>query len=251
MESKEIHIYYTGNLVKNGGELLKDSLQINILDLGQIAYEKSYAIQEDIHKRRLSGELPDVVIFQECDPVITIGKSGSEKHLLLSQEVLAQKGISLVYSSRGGDITYHGPGQLIISPILYLRKYTRSVVGYLRILEQIVINMLAKYDVVGVRIDGASGVWVDNKKIAAIGIAIKNGVTQHGVAINIKPDLAHYNFIIPCGLKNTGVTSLDDLGVSYTDRQKVKDDFLKEFSVFFNTEIEEKTLNGEVYKNGL
>ena len=181
-----------------------------------------------------------MIIFQECYPVITIGKSGSEAHLLLSKEELSKKGIDVLYSSRGGDITYHGPGQLIVSPVLYLKEYTKSILLYLRLLEQAVINLLVGYGVVGVRMDGLSGVWVKDKKIASVGIAIKNGVTQHGVAINVNPNLSHFDFIIPCGLKNAGITSLHDLNISILKLHQVRDDFLREFAVLFDVFIDKK-----------
>ncbi|MEW9124093.1 MAG: lipoyl(octanoyl) transferase LipB [Thermotaleaceae bacterium] len=230
---------------------MTDRYKIDWLDLGRIDYQKSYAIQEYLHGQRRNGKISDLIIFQECYPVLTIGKTGSEKHLLLSKEELAQRNIDIVYTSRGGDITYHGPGQLIISPLLYLRDYMGSVVKYLRLLEGIVISLLEDYGICGERVEGASGVWVNQKKLAAIGIAIKNGVTQHGIALNVAPNLSHFEWIIPCGLKNTGITSLDDLGISNISMEKVKEDFLREFSSSFNVEIHQKPIKWEVFKNDL
>ncbi|AOT72911.1 lipoyl(octanoyl) transferase LipB [Geosporobacter ferrireducens] len=225
--------------------------QIKWLDLSIINYEKSYNIQEHLHQMRKNREISDVIIFQECHPVITIGKSGSEKHLLASKEELFTKGIDVLYSNRGGDITYHGPGQLIISPILYLKEYTKSVLHYLRLLEQVVINLLERYYIIADRIQGLSGVWVENKKIASVGIAIKNGVTMHGVAVNVNPDLSHFDFIIPCGLKDAAVTSLKDISNTIPSLHQVRDDFLREFSLIFDVFIDRKEIEKEVYKNEL
>ncbi len=225
--------------------------KVQYLDLNIIDYEESYAIQEMIYKQRRNGYISDVIIFQESKPVITIGKSGSEANLLVSKKELEKRGIDIVCSSRGGDITYHGPGQLIISPVLKLRNHMKSIIRYLRLLEQIVINILDKYGINGERKAGASGVWIKDKKIAAIGIAIKNGITQHGIAINVNPKLTNFDLIIPCGLKNTGVTSLEDLGVLNISVEKIKYDFLKEFSNIFEVEVDKNILNSEVYKDEL
>ncbi len=206
-------------------------------DLGFVGYEEALAVQELLHWRRWNGKEQDFVLFQENFPVVTIGRSGSEKHILASRELLAQKGIAMLQVSRGGDVTYHGPAQLVISPILYLKQHVRSVHQYVRLLEQVVINLLAGYGVQAQRLEGASGVWVGDQKIAAIGIAIKHGVTQHGVAINVNPDLSHFNFIVPCGIKDKGITSLKALDAPVASMQRVRDDFIREFSVIFGAQM--------------
>lgn len=215
------------------------------LDLGLVSYEAAFAVQETLHWRRRNGLEQDFLLFQENFPVITIGKSGSEKHFLVSREILAQQGISILYVSRGGDITYHGPGQLVVSSLLRLKDHVQGVHQYVRLLEQVVINLLAKYGVVGQRLERASGVWVGNKKIAAIGIAVKHGLTQHGVAINVNPDLAHFNWIVPCGIKDKGVTSLSELGVPITHLRQVRDDFLYEFSIIFGVQMNKASIDVE------
>lgn len=225
--------------------------EIYEVDLGLIDYESSFSIQKKFHQKLLEREISDVIILQECYPVITIGKSGSEDNLIASIEELKEEKIKVIYTNRGGDITYHGPGQLIISPVLYLRNHMRSIIKYLRDLEETVINLLGRYGIEGEKIENASGVWVNNKKIGAIGIALKNGVTQHGVAININPNLSHFNFIIPCGLQNTGITSLEELGVKGVDIHQVKKDFLQEFSAVFNVNISKNSLYREVLKDEL
>lgn len=203
------------------------------LDLGLTEYLAAFAVQEELHRRRAAGELPDVILFQENYPVITIGRSGAAENLLVSREFLAQRGIALHHVSRGGDITFHGPGQLIISPILRLQDRADTVHGYARLLEQVVIDLLAGYGVAGRRETGASGVWVGNRKIAALGIAVSQGVTMHGVAINVSPDLACFGYIVPCGLKDRGVTSLAAEGGPPPPLTRVRDDFLSGFARVF------------------
>lgn len=213
------------------------------LDLGLTEYLAAFALQEELHRRRAAGELPDVILFQENFPVITIGRSGSEENLLVSRDFLEQRGIALHRVSRGGDITYHGPGQLVISPILRLQERSDTVHDYARLLERIVIDLLAGYGVTGRREAGASGVWVGDRKIAALGIAVSQGVTMHGVAINVSPDLACFNYIVPCGLKNRGVTSLAAEGGPPPSLARVRDDFLSGFSRVFAVRIESENFS--------
>ncbi len=213
------------------------------LDLGLVGYEEAFKVQETLHWRRRNGQEQDFLLFQENFPVITIGKSGSEDHLLISREILAQNGIGVLSVSRGGDITYHGPGQLVVSPILLLKDFVQGVHQYVRLLEQVAINLLARYGVIGQRVEGASGVWVGDKKIAAIGIAVKHGVTQHGLALNINPDLSHFNLIVPCGIKDKGITSFGALGVPVTSLQQVRDDFIREFSLMFGVQMDEANID--------
>lgn len=216
------------------------------LDLGLVDYGAAFARQEELHRRRLAGQVPDIILFQENFPVITIGRAGSDEHLLISRESLGQRGIGLYNVSRGGDITYHGPGQLVISPILHLKERVSNVHCYVRLIEQVVIDLLAGYGIIGRRVEGASGVWVGEKKIAALGIAVRHGVTQHGVAINVNPDLAYFNYIVPCGLKNRGVTSLAALGVPFPSVLQVRDEFLREFSRVFAVEVGAANISCEV-----
>jgi lipoyl(octanoyl) transferase len=222
---------------------------IEWLDLGLVGYHEAFAVQEMLHDRRRNSQGHDILLFQENFPTITIGKSGSEEHVLADHHKLAAQGINVVYVSRGGDVTYHGPGQLVISPILQLKNRVQGVHQYVRFIEQVVINLVAKYGILGQRIEGASGVWVSDKKVAALGIAVRNGITQHGVAINVAPNLSHFNMIIPCGIKDKGVTSLQELDVCVTDLQQVRDDFISEFSNVFQVKVTKGDINeGVKYK---
>lgn len=208
---------------------------VQYLDLNRINYQKAYEIQEKIHNACYRNLMPDTIIIQENDPIFTLGRNAKEEHLLLTIDALKQKGIDVEYVDRGGDITYHGPGQLVISPILHLKNYTSGIHQYVRYLEETIIRLIGRYDIIGERIEGASGVWVGREKIAAVGIAIQHGITRHGIAININPSFEHFGYIIPCGIRDKGVTSLEKLGVKTTDISIFKSQFVEEFNQVFNT----------------
>jgi lipoyl(octanoyl) transferase len=208
---------------------------IRYLDLGRMEYRTAYAIQEKIHQDRYENRIQDTLIFQENDPIFTLGRNSSDNHLLRSKDELKELGIDIEYVDRGGDITYHGPGQLVISPIIHLKDYSLSVHQYLRNLEETVIRLLQKHNIDGERMAGSSGVWVGSEKIAAVGIAIQHGITRHGISINICPDLSHFDYIIPCGIQDRGVTSLKKLGVTIEDLNQFKNDYLIEYNQIFDT----------------
>ncbi|PKM51135.1 MAG: octanoyltransferase [Firmicutes bacterium HGW-Firmicutes-7] len=232
-----------GNTYNRDNEENNMTSLVQYIDLGRIDYRQAYAIQEKIHVACSEKRSKDTIIFQENNPIFTMGRNSAKEHLLLPKEALEEKGIEVEYVDRGGDITYHGPGQLVISFILHLREYNSSIHQYVRNLEEVVISLLQKYDVRGQRIGGASGVWVGEEKVAAIGIAISRGITRHGIAINIKPDLTHYNYIIPCGIRDRGITSLYKLGVDIIDLDQFKESFLIEFNELFNTVTNKIQLN--------
>lgn len=210
---------------------------IKVLDLGLIDYKTAYSIQTKVFQEVYEGKSLDTLIIQENNPIISLGKGSHQDHLLMKEDELKSFGINLVYADRGGDITYHGPGQLVISPILHLKQTTSSVHQYVRNLEEVVIRILGRYHIEGCRIEGLSGVWVGSEKIAAIGIAVQHGITRHGVSINVNPDLAHYDYIIACGLKDRKVTSFKKLGVHINDITQIRDDFISEFKQVFDIEV--------------
>jgi lipoyl(octanoyl) transferase len=203
------------------------------LDLGMMDYNKAYKIQQLIFKLCDQKEIIDTIIFQENTPTITIGRTGSTNHLLLSQEELQQKGIDLVLTDRGGDITYHGPGQLIISMIIHVKDYTKTVHDYLRKLEEAAILLLSNYGIRAHTVTGKSGVWVNHQKIASIGIAVEHAITRHGIAINVNPDLTNFNTIIPCGLTDVSMTSIKELSNQPIIMNDVKDHFINAFEQVF------------------
>jgi lipoyl(octanoyl) transferase len=216
---------------------------IQCIDLKIIDYKEAYTIQTVIFQKCHEEKILDTIIFQENKPVFSLGRGSLQEHLLKNEAELLDLGIDLVYADRGGDVSYHGPGQLVISPVLHLKRYTNSVHQYVRDLEEVVIRLLKKHQIEGHRIEGLSGVWVGIEKIAAIGIAVQHGITRHGVSINVNPDLTHYDYIIACGLKDRKVTSLEKLGIHITDISQIRDDFITEFNQVFDTVANQTEFN--------
>ena len=155
-----------------------------------------------------SGDETSTLFLLEHTPVFTLGRDAHPEHLLKSTETLAKMGIEVVSTDRGGDVTYHGPGQIVAYPLLDLKRWKLSVTGYLRTLEDVLIKVLERYGLQGERIEGLTGVWVDGAKIAAIGIGVRRWVTFHGVALNVNPNMDHFKLIVPCGIPDKPVTSL-------------------------------------------
>ena len=179
------------------------ALSHNILDLGLSDYKETWNLQKQLQSKRISGEIEDHLLLVEHPPVFTLGKNASKEHIINDLD-----GVSVIQTDRGGKITFHGPGQLVGYPILDLKYYKRSITWYMRELEQLVIDVLGEYDINASRKKGLTGIWVENKKIAALGVRISRWVTMHGFSLNINPDLSYYEYIIPCGIKEYGVTSM-------------------------------------------
>lgn len=207
-------------------------------DLGRIGYAEALAIQKDLESRRKLGEIPDQLLIVEHPHAITLGRNGHLENLLASAEVLERAGISFHQTNRGGDITYHGPGQIVGYPIFDLREWKRDVVGFVRTLEQVLIDALADFGIPSERVGGATGVWVNGKKVAAIGVHISRWVTSHGFALNHTTDLSYFQYIVPCGLTKP-VTSLRELGVT-ASREEVTAALVRHFAVHFQLEISEQ-----------
>jgi lipoyl(octanoyl) transferase len=183
------------------------------LDLGRAAYVPALAVQQRLVERvqAAEDERAYLVLAEHDPPVITIGRGGRDEHVLASPQRLAADGIELHRASRGGDVTVHGPGQLVAYPILRLDLHGRDVRRYLRDLEALVVRLLGRFGIEGRRVAGMTGVWVGQEKIAAIGVAVRRWVTYHGLAVNVGADLSYFDFIIPCGLHGKGVTSISAL----------------------------------------
>ncbi len=181
---------------------------IETRNLGLTRYADVLALQRELHARRKAGESPDTLILTEHRPVFTLGSAADGRHLLVSEAELHDRGIDLVHVERGGDITYHGPGQLVAYPILDLRDHGRDVHRYIRDLEETVIRLLDGYGVTGERRRGTPGVWAGAAKIASVGVYISRWVTMHGIAINLAPDLTPFALINPCGLVGMEMTSV-------------------------------------------
>ncbi len=180
-------------------------------NLGRIGYAEAFELQRGLVERRKHGEIPDQLLIVEHPHVVTMGRNGHMANVLASPEVLARAGIEFHQTDRGGDVTYHGPGQVVCYPIFDLREWKRDVVGYVRGIEQSTIDALAEFGIAAHREAGATGVWTDRGKIAAIGVHISRWVTSHGVALNVDTDLNYFRYIVPCGLTKP-VTSMRELG---------------------------------------
>jgi lipoyl(octanoyl) transferase len=180
-----------------------------VLDLGRAEYDATWALQKRLHARLLSDpEAPDHVILVEHPPVITLGRRADRTNVLLGREELARRGVEIREIDRGGDVTYHGPGQLVAYPIFRLSGPRRDVHAYFRSLEAAVIGLLAEYGIAAGRHAGLTGVWVGDEKICAMGVAIKRWTTYHGLALNVNTNLDHFRLITPCGITDKGITSM-------------------------------------------
>jgi lipoate-protein ligase B len=209
----------------------------HVLRLGRIAYQEALDLQHQIVERIKETETRDaVLLLLEHEAVVTLGRSADAANLLLSREEFARRGIELHESSRGGDVTYHGPGQIVGYPILRLAGARRDVHRYLRSVEQVIINVLARYGLQGRRVEGYTGVWVEDAKVAAIGVALTRWVTYHGFALNVATDLDAFRLIVPCGITDKPVTSLEKLLGRSVPLREVEDALAEEFVAEFGFE---------------
>ena len=179
------------------------AIAYNIIDLGISEFKDTWNLQKELQEKRILGEIEDQLILVEHPAVYTLGKNASKEHILKRKE-----GVSVIQTDRGGNITFHGPGQLVGYPILDLNFYKRSITWYMRELEQLMIDVLKEYGIEGSTKKGLTGTWVKDHKIAALGVRISRWVTMHGFSLNISPDLSYYQDIIPCGIQEYGVTSM-------------------------------------------
>ena len=179
------------------------------LALGQTTYARAYALQHALHRMRCQGEIGDILITVEHDPVFTIGRSGSRANIRVSEQERQRAGIPVYEIERGGDITYHGPGQLVCYPIIDLRDYGRDIKRYIASLEQAMIDLCADWEVSADRRAGYPGVWVGERKIASIGVSVRHWVTQHGLAFNVDVSKEHFAMINPCGLPIEMISLVD------------------------------------------
>jgi lipoyl(octanoyl) transferase len=187
-------------------------LRCEARELGRIGYDEAFQLQQRLVDERKRGLIPDQLLLLEHPHTITLGRNGRMENLLGSDAALRAAGISFVSSDRGGDITYHGPGQAVGYPIVDLREWKRDVGAYVRALEQVMIDTLGDFGVDAGRLAGCTGVWVGGGKIGAIGVHISRWITSHGFALNVDTDLSYFGYIVPCGLAKP-VTSMAQLGV--------------------------------------
>ena len=204
--------------------------QIDIQDLGKLLYKKTWNYQKELLKKRSNNEINDTLILVEHEPVFTLGKNADENHILQN----CPDNIKTYHIERGGDVTYHGPGQLVGYPILDLRNYKKSISWYMRSLEQVIIDTLFDYNITANRKKGLTGVWCNNEKIAALGVRVSRWITMHGFSLNIDPNLNHYKSIIPCGIFEHGVTSMSGVLNKTVDYEHVKKTIIKKFLYQFS-----------------
>lgn len=183
--------------------------EMDVRRLGMISYGDALALQAELVKQRRAGGIPDTLLLLEHPHVITLGSGSHDENVLVSADERAARGIELFETGRGGDVTYHGPGQLVGYPILDLKPDRQDLHRYLRDVEEALIGVLADFGLSGTRTEGLTGVWVDGRKLGAIGVRVSSGwITSHGFALNVQTDLAFFGTIIPCGIRDHGVGSL-------------------------------------------
>lgn len=225
----------------------KKQNSIILEDLGLMAYQKVWAYQKQLFGqvlklKRESGNAENHLLFCEHPPVYTLGKSGDRKHLLINDEMLRARGAEFYPIDRGGDITFHGPGQLVGYPIFDLDTFPLSIKDFVYRIEEVMIRTLAHFGLAGSRIEKATGVWIDAgtpqaRKITAIGMRIHSKVSMHGFAMNVNTDLDYFSYIIPCGITDKGVTSLQNELGHPVEMDQVKKLLKEEFKVVFGKEI--------------
>jgi lipoyl(octanoyl) transferase len=218
---------------------------IKVIDLGLIDYRKAHDIQLNLRDRIISGQENDTLLLLEHPPVLTMGKRGINENIMLSPEYLKKQGIDVIEIERGGDVTYHGPGQLVGYPLLNLTQYGQDLHLFVDRLEEIFVRLLAQdYGIEANREKGKyTGVYVGQDKLTAIGIAVKKWVSYHGFACNVSTNLEHFNWIVPCGLADRGVTSLEKLSGEMPDMGQVKSRVIELFGQIFDTSMEAGSLD--------
>jgi lipoyl(octanoyl) transferase len=225
-----------------------------IVDLGLIGYAEAYALQKRVVAARKAGVIEDVLLFCEHPHVITLGRNGKRENLLASEHVLRQKGVEFHETDRGGDITYHGPGQIVGYPILDLGAIRRDVHWYVRMLEEMMIRATADFGILAERVAGKTGIWVDveesvsslatrhsplatSEKLAAIGVHLSRWVTSHGFAYNVATDLRYFDLIVPCGIAERKTTSLEKILGRSVKKSEVAPALAKHFGEVFGLEM--------------
>jgi lipoyl(octanoyl) transferase len=204
--------------------------------LGLVPYADALALQQHLVEERRHGRIGDVLLLVEHPHVLTLGVrgDGGRSHILAAPEVLASRGVGVHETGRGGDITYHGPGQIVGYPIIDLKPDRCDVHRYVRDLEEVLIRVAADYGLAGERVAGLTGVWIGGAKVAAIGVRIARWITSHGFALNVTTDLDYFNLIVPCGIADRSVTSLSQLLGRVVDRRQVEDRVVQRFTDVFN-----------------
>jgi len=196
---------------------IRDAMEIKLTDLGRVAYEPCLELQRSVAESVANGSEPNTLLFVEHDPVLTLGASFHAENLLFPIAEYERRGIQVIRTDRGGDVTFHGPGQLVIYPIFSLEEVGKDLHKWLRELEETILITLSEFKIEGRRFPPHTGAWVENRKIAAIGIKVRRWVSMHGIALNCNNDLSIFDSFVPCGIKEYGVTSMtQELGYDFS-----------------------------------
>jgi lipoyl(octanoyl) transferase len=209
----------------------------DLRQLHTVTYENGLRLQQRLAEMRQRDEIDDQLLLLEHPPVITLGRGGDPKNLLASSDVLKSEGVRFFETTRGGDITYHGPGQIVGYPIVHLGDGNRDVRKYVTKLEEVLIRTVAEYGIEAARVEGKRGIWVGNEKIAAIGVRIARWVTSHGWSLNVSTNLDHFRLITPCGLNGTGVTSIEKHTGRVVPLEEVRRVLARKFAEIFDREM--------------
>ncbi len=214
-----------------------DTLEAWVLQFDEIGYNDAFELQKKLVEARPKEEIKDTFILLEHKPVFTANREVTFQNILAPKEVLEEAGIEVCWTDRGGDVTYHGPGQIVGYNIMDLKTQNRDLHGYIRNVEQMIIDTLQEFGIEAGRDPEHPGVWVGNEKICAIGIAVKSGwISMHGFALNVKPDMGHYKYIIACGIVDKGVTSMSAVLGRDVDPADVRGKLVKHYGRIFNRE---------------
>ena len=215
---------------------------LNVYKIGLVPYRAALDLQMRLLEKRKNGEIGDTLLLLEHPPTFTIGRKGDKEHLLINEKYLSDRGIHFEEISRGGDITFHGPGQLVGYPIIDLNARGKDVHKYLRGLEEFIVSVLEDFGIEANRIEGLTGVWVKGHKIASIGVGVKRWITYHGFALNVNTDLSYFDMIVPCGIPDVTMTSIggwlgkkDELPMEEVEEAVIKE-FIKTFE-FDNAKV--------------
>ena len=207
---------------------------------GMVTYQDGLDLQGERIAQHKAQEIPDTLILLEHPHVFTLGRNARRENLLVSPDWLQKAGVQLFETDRGGDITYHGPGQLVGYPIFDLTRHRRDIAWYMRSVEEALIRLAADYGIKAARIPGVTGVWLGNEKLAALGVHVSRWITSHGFALNVNTDLRYFRWIVPCGIPDKGVTSLRRLLCRKVSMQEVRERVIEHFSAVFGLEMEAK-----------
>lgn len=208
-----------------------------VYQLGSIEYSEAYELQKRLHRERLKEVIPDTLFLLEHPPTLTIGRSGSLENVLVSKEKLADEGISLFFIERGGDVTFHGPGQIVGYPIMDLSSRGKDIQRYVRDIEEVLIRTLKDFSINAARDERHAGVWVGDEEVAAIGLSIRRWVTMHGFALNVNPNLEHFSYINPCGFPDRKASSMAQLLAHEVEIETAIERLLVHFSEVFGMAI--------------